>query len=91
MSFKLLYYSQELYQSTVSTKLLDQSENIVAAEESMLIESLGHYYTKHRELAMITRSAWSVVFQEAVTLSLYSWSTDRLPSSPGFLIGVKSG
>lgn len=48
ISFKLLYYSKKLYQSTVSAKLLDQSENIVAAEESMLIESVGHYYKKQK-------------------------------------------
>lgn len=57
---------------TVSVKLLDQLENIAAAEESMLIESLGHYYMKHKWLGMITGySAPSVVCPDAVELCLF--------------------
>lgn len=52
----------------MSSKLLDQSENIVAAEESMLIESLGHYYMKCKQPGTPALCpAWSVAFPEAET------------------------
>lgn len=92
ISFKLLSNSKGLYQSTVGAKSLDQGENIVGAEDSMLIESLGHYYKEHGQIGMLTlHSAPFAVFKAPRNCNCPTCSTQSCSSPLPFSLELIMG
>lgn len=69
--------------------MLDQSENIVAAEESMLIESLGRALLHETQIACDDDSRLRLMGR--LPRSSDTASTGRFPSILGFLSELKVG